>query len=79
MNIVLPEPLETRLTPGQAALHLAIGLYASGEVTLSQAAEAAGISQGQFMRELGQRKIPMNYGVEEFAQDLITIEKLRRK
>ena len=79
MNIVLPELIESRLTPGQAALHLAIGLFSAGEVTLGQAAEAASIPQGEFMRELGRRKIPLHYGVEEFAQDLDTIEKLRRK
>lgn len=79
MNIVLPEPIESRLTPSQAALHLAIGLFSAGDVTLGQAAEAAGLPQGEFMRELGRRKIPLHYGVEEFAADLGTIETLRRK
>jgi predicted HTH domain antitoxin len=76
MNISLPESLETRLTPNQAAVHLAIGLYTSAEVTLGQAAEVAGLNQTQFLHELGRRRIPMNYGQEDFAQDLITIEKL---
>ncbi len=79
MNIVLPETLETRLTPAHAALHLAIGLYASGEVTLGQAAEAAGQPQGEFMRELGRRKIPLHYGVEDFAEDLVAIESLGQR
>ncbi len=79
MNIVLPEPIESSLTPDRAALHLAIGLFSAGEVTLGQGAEAAGIPQGEFMRELGRRKIPLHYGVEEFAQDLDTIAHLRRK
>ncbi len=77
MTIALPAPLEARLTPRQAALHLAIGLFAAEEVTLGQAAEAADISQADFMRELGARKIPLHYGVEDFAADLLTIEKLR--
>lgn len=77
MTIALPAPLEARLTPRQAALHLAIGLFAAEEVTLGQAAEAADISQAEFMRELGARKIPLHYGVEDFAADLATIEKLR--
>ena len=79
MNITLPEPLESTLTPSQAALHLAIGLFTAWEVTLGQAAEAAGISQSEFMRELGRRKIPLHYGVEDFAEDLIAIEKLRAR
>ncbi len=77
MNITLPELIEARLTPSQAALHLAIGLFAAEEVTLGQAAEAAGISQLDFMRELGRRKIPMHYGVGELAEDLATIRELR--
>lgn len=70
MNIALPEPLEARLTPDRAALHLAIGLFVAEEATLGQAAEAAGLSQGDFMRELGRRKIPLHYGVEDFEQDI---------
>ena len=45
MNITLPEPLETRLTPAPAALHLATGHFTAEEVTLGQAAEAAGLSR----------------------------------
>ncbi len=79
MNITLPEPLETTLASSQAALHLAIGIYTSGEVTLGQAAGVAHLNQTQFLHGLGRRKIPMNCGVEDFAQDLITIEKLRAR
>ena len=79
MNITLPAPLETTLTPEQAALNLAIGLYTSGEVTLGQAAEVAHLSQTQFLHELGRRKIPVNYGTEDLAQDLATIAKLRER
>ncbi len=76
MNIALPEPLEARLTPAQAALQLAIGLFAAEEATLGQAAEVAGLSQSAFLRELGHRKIPLHYGVEEFSSDLATLETL---
>ncbi len=62
-----------------ARLTSPIGLYTSGEVTLGQAAEVAHLNQTQFLHELGHRNIPMNYGVEDFAQDLITIEKLRAR
>lgn len=73
MNITLPPPLERSLTPRDAALHLAIGLFVSEKVTLGQAAEAAGLSQGEFMQHLAQRKIPLHYGVEELAEDLEAI------
>ena len=47
------------------------------EVTLGQAAEVAGLSQSAFLRELGRRKIPLHYGVEEFSRDLSTLETFR--
>jgi predicted HTH domain antitoxin len=79
MNITLPAPLEASLTERRAALHLAIGLFTAEEATLGQAAEAAGMSQGEFMRELARRKIPMHYGVEELAEDLVTIRELQAR
>ena len=45
-------------------------------MTLGQGAEATGQSQDEFMRELGRRKIPLHYGVEDLAQDLVTVENL---
>jgi len=62
--------METRLTPPEAALHLAIGLFVTEEATLGQAAEVAGLSQAAFLRELGRRRISLHYGLEELAEDL---------
>ena len=74
MQLTLPEPLETRLTPQTAALHLAIGLFVTEEVTLGQAAEVAGVSQAVFLKELGKRRIPIHYGLDELAEDLRVVE-----
>ena len=76
MTLTLPENLEARLSPLSAALHLAIGLFISEEATLGQAAQVAGISQTDFLRELGQRRIPIHYGAEELAADLLAVESL---
>lgn len=66
------------LTPERLRLATAVGLYASDEVTLGQAAEIAGLSQTEFLRELGRRGICVHYDVEEFEQDLQTLQKLGR-
>lgn len=79
MIITLPNELESRLSPGSAALHLALGLFVAEEATLGQAAEVAGMSQGDFLRELGKRKIPIHYGKEELDQDLRSVEDLLRR
>lgn len=57
-------------------LHLAIGLYVSEEATLGQAAQIAGMSQADFLRALGQRRIPIHYGSEELASDLRAVESI---
>jgi predicted HTH domain antitoxin len=74
--VTLPPQLEDRLSPESAALHLAIGLFVSDEATLGQAAEVAGRSQVDFLRDLGRRRIPIHYGPEELAEDLRAVEEL---
>lgn len=76
MELTIPKSLDERISQRSAALHLAIGLFISDEATLGQAAETAGISQSEFLRELGQRRIPIHYGEEELAGDLQAVEEL---
>jgi predicted HTH domain antitoxin len=76
MELTLPKPLDQRLSPKDAALHLAIGLFVSEEATLGQAAQTAGLSQADFLRELGRRHIPIHYGREELEADLQVVESM---
>ena len=78
MRIELPDSIgtEVELTPERVKLETATGLYASGAVTLGQAAELAGISQTQFLHELGKRNICVNYGLEDLQHDLRMIDVL---
>jgi predicted HTH domain antitoxin len=78
MILTLPERLETRLSPQSTAFHLAIGLFVAEEATLGQAAEVAGLTQTEFLRELGQRHIPIHYGADELKEDLQAVEVLAR-
>jgi predicted HTH domain antitoxin len=74
MQLTLPESVEAMLSPQSAAMHLAIGLFVTEEVTLGQAAEIAGISQTAFLKELGARRIPIHYGRAELDEDLRVAE-----
>ena len=76
MELTLPAPLDERLSPQSTALHLAIGLFVTEEATLGQAAQVAKLSQADFLRELGRRRIPIHYGVEELAADLLAVDSL---
>ena len=76
MTINLPEAIESRCTPRATALGLAIGMFVTEEVTLGQAAEIAGFSQADFLKELGRRRVAIHYGHEELAEDLKTVAAL---
>lgn len=76
MELLLPKPLSERFSPQELALHLAIGLFVSEEATMGQAAQIAGLSQSDLLRELGRRRIPIHYGPEELAVDLQAVESL---
>lgn len=78
MHIELPDSIgaDVELTPERVKLETATGLYASGSVTLGQGAELAGMSQTQFLHELGKRNICVNYGLDDLQHDLRMIEVL---
>ena len=56
---------------------LALRLYASGRLSLGQAAELAGMSLNPFIEFLRSLGLPVvEYGQEEYTQDLQTIDRL---
>jgi predicted HTH domain antitoxin len=70
----------SRLTEGRSprwvSLHLAIGVYVSGEASLGQAAEVAGMTKREFQHELCVRKIPLNYSMDDLNKDLEAVREL---
>ena len=77
MTIELPDlGLENfKITPEQARVELAVGLYAGRQVTMGRAAKIAGIPYTDFMHEIGSRGICMNYSLEDALQDIETVRK----
>jgi predicted HTH domain antitoxin len=66
------------VSPQRLKLEAAVGLYASEDATLGQASAIAGVSQSEFLRELGRRGICVHYGVPDLEQDLQTLNDLGR-
>ena len=64
------------ISPEQAKLDLAIGLFLDKKVTLGQGARLASLNQSQFLKELGKRKIPIHYDIDEFNKDIETLSKI---
>lgn len=67
-----------QVSPEHLRLEAAIGLYASGDLSLGQASGIAQISQSEFLHALGRHGVGVNYDVTEFEADLRTLEKLGR-
>lgn len=76
MQLTMPAAVESRVSPRAAALGLAIGMFVTEEVTLGQAADIAGLSQAELLKELGRRRISLHYGQEELAEDLQAVAAL---
>ncbi|MCC7506605.1 MAG: UPF0175 family protein [Saprospiraceae bacterium] len=72
MIIELPDQLfsTSQLSEYELKLRIAIVLFVEDIFTLGQAAEFLGVPQLVFQQELGKRKIPVHYGVEELRKDL---------
>ena len=61
------------LSERDAVVDIAIGLYKREQVSLGRAAEVAGLSSVDFLAELGQRHIPINYGVDDLKSDVAAL------
>jgi predicted HTH domain antitoxin len=69
----------TRLTQAQLKVELAVHLFEQGRLSFGKARELAGMDAWRLMQVLGSRDIPIHYDVEEFEEDLATLERLGRK
>jgi len=56
---------------------IAVLLFARESLTLGQASKLAGMGQLDFQRMVASRGVSVHYDVEEFRQDLKTLDDLR--
>jgi predicted HTH domain antitoxin len=79
MTLTIPNERigNVKLSERDALIDVAIGLYKREQVSLGRAAEIAGISSPEFLRELGRRRIPINYDSEDLHADVAVIKRLQ--
>jgi predicted HTH domain antitoxin len=65
------------LTEPELRRELAVALFREERLTLGQASRLAEMSQGAFQSLLADRQISIHYGIEEFREDLRTVEPSR--
>ncbi len=78
MNVELPDAVMegTGMTPEIAKLEVAIALYRDRKVSMGRAARIAGIPRPHFQNEIGKRGVTVDYRIQDFEDDLVTIQKL---
>jgi predicted HTH domain antitoxin len=76
MSLVIPDEfLQTaHISEADLKLEIAILLFQQEKITLVTASQFTGTNQLELQRILGSRKIPIHYDVEDFQQDLSTLE-----
>jgi predicted HTH domain antitoxin len=76
MSLGIPDEfLQTaHISEADLKLEIALLLFQQEKITLGTASQFAGMNQLEFQRILGSRKIPIHYGIEDFRQDLRTLE-----
>jgi predicted HTH domain antitoxin len=67
------------LTEADLRLELAVALFREERLTLPQASRLAEMDHFAFQSVLADREIPIHYGVEEFHEDLRTIDAISRR
>ena len=80
MIVPLPAELEARFTPEE--MRLATCLWACSidqRVTFGQGALIAGLSQSEFLHELGRRQIPVHYDDADVREDIEAARQWSRK
>lgn len=78
MQLIIDDHLlnGVNLTHQEALVDFAVGLYTEKKVTLGRSAQIAGMSQAEWLKELGRRKVFVHYDLDDLEDDLNVIRKL---
>lgn len=64
---------EVDMSAEELKLEIAILFYKKGRMSSGRASKFAGLPRLIFLKELGKRKVPVNYDEEELEKDLNTL------
>lgn len=68
----------TGLTPDELRLELALRLYQDEKISMGQGGRLSGLGVIRFQQELGKRQIYVNFGVDDFREDVETLRQAHR-
>jgi len=68
----------TRMTPQALKQQLALSLFEQGKLSFGKARELADMTVWEFQQLLGSKGIAVHYDLEDYEEDLATLEDLGR-
>lgn len=68
----------TRMTPQALKRELALSLFEQGKLSFGKARELAEMTVWEFQQLLGSKGIAIHYDLEDYQEDLATLEDLGR-
>ena len=79
MSLLISDNLldSAQLTDAELRVEIALMLFERNKLTLGKASEFADLSQYEFQKLLGKRKIPIHYDIEELERDLENIKHIK--
>ncbi len=80
ISIEIPHEIihATRMTPQELRDELGIYLFEQGKLSFGKAREMTGMTVWAFQQLLGSRGIPVHYDIDDYQDDLKTLEELGR-
>ena len=80
MSVVIPDDVlvSARMSEAQLKLEIAIMLFQQDRISIGRARRLAGINLLEFQREISERGICIHYDVEEFEEDVKTLQEMGR-
>jgi predicted HTH domain antitoxin len=76
MSLVIPDELlkAARMSEAELMQEIVLMLFGQEKLTLGRASRLLGITQIEFQRLLASRKICVHYDVEDFRQDIKSLQ-----
>ncbi|NET62382.1 MAG: UPF0175 family protein [Symploca sp. SIO2E6] len=80
MSVVIPDDvlISARMSEAQLKLEIAIMLFQQDRISIGKARHLAGMNLLEFQREISERGICIHYDVEEFEEDIKTLQEIGR-
>jgi predicted HTH domain antitoxin len=81
MSIIISDEIihSTSYTEFELRLEISIFLYQKKILSIGQASKMTQLSRLKYQKELADRKVPINYDLDDFKNDLETLEVLFKK